>query len=91
MRTLMLTVLVSFGLVAVPAHAKKHKKAHRPAHALRQAKSDVPRPIPTNTRAKEEYDSGEAQLAELKASRDLPVASLTNQAADEEVPGQHRK
>ena len=91
MRTFMLSVVVSFGVIAVPAHAKKHKKAHRPVHALKQAKADVPRPVPTNTRAKEEYDSGEAQLAELKASRDLPVASLTNQSADDEVPGQHRK
>ena len=85
-RTLLI-VIVAVGLAA-PASAKKAKR-HVPhkAPASVAVKGDVDKAVlPPKTNAATDYEKAKAELDDLQSSREIPLATLDNQASDSENP-----
>jgi hypothetical protein len=84
MRVLAGILVVFFALSAGSlAEAKKKKHPQKKAHAQVAVKVK-----PSSPQAAEDYQKAEAQLAELRTTRELPVTTLNNQDSDGEIPGQ---
>src|SRR4051794_16340488 len=93
MRTLTLVLLV-LTIAVAPADAKKkkhprHRRATAHARVIKHAANghrDDAASDPAKSPAAE-HQRAESELADVRTSRDVPIASLTRQEADDEVPG----
>jgi hypothetical protein len=83
MRTILLLLVISL-FAAAPAEARKK---HRAKHKARRAAVVHVQPRVHPSTSGEDYAKAEAELAELRSTRELPVTTLENQSSDGEVPG----